>query len=160
MWHFHDSVELLDLVKGVNAWGQATVQAEDVILNHSCEWKVIKKSGEILPDISVSVLSEALIVESINLGNLLALMVSSKDSYSLWESDFKSNHQGDSLNRVESSVNIVTHEDIVVLWDLTANLEELLKIEELTMDISANGDWGSDRLNVALAAEDLLSDLA
>lgn len=77
MWNFHDSIKLLDLIEGVNTWREATVQAEDAILNYSREWKVIKKPSEVLPNISVSVLSEAFIVESINLGNLLALVISS-----------------------------------------------------------------------------------
>ena len=43
MWDLHDSVELLDLVKGVDTWGKSTVEAEDVSFNHSGEGQVVEE---------------------------------------------------------------------------------------------------------------------
>ena len=59
------SVELSDLVKGVNTWGETTVEAEDLVLDDSGEWEVIEELGELLPYVGVTVLSQAFIIESV-----------------------------------------------------------------------------------------------
>ena len=59
------SVELSDLVKGVNTGGETTVEAEDLILDDSCEWEVIEELCELLPYVGVTVLSQAFIIESV-----------------------------------------------------------------------------------------------
>jgi hypothetical protein len=41
------------------------MEAEDLVLNYSGERQVVKQLSELLPDVSVTVLSEALIVESV-----------------------------------------------------------------------------------------------
>ena len=43
MWHFHYSIELLDLIKGINTWREATMEAENVSLNDGGQWKVVEK---------------------------------------------------------------------------------------------------------------------
>ena len=60
-----DTVELTNLVEGVDRGGQTTMEAEDLVLNYSGERQVVKQLSELLPDVSVTVLSEALIVESV-----------------------------------------------------------------------------------------------
>ena len=59
------SVELSDLVKGVNTWGETTVEAEDLVLDDSGEWEVIEELCELLPYVGVTVLSQAFIIESV-----------------------------------------------------------------------------------------------
>ena len=59
------SVELSDLVKGVNTGGETTVEAEDLVLDDSCEWEVIEELCELLPYVGVTVLSQAFIIESV-----------------------------------------------------------------------------------------------
>ena len=90
MWHLHDSVELLDLVKGVDAWGKSSVETKDVSFDDSGEGQVIEEGSEVLPDIGISVLSKALVVESIHLGDLFWFVVASENSDSVWVSDFES----------------------------------------------------------------------
>ena len=62
---FLDSVELSDLVKGVDTWGETTMETEDLVLDDSSEWEVIEEFGELLPDVGVTVLSQAFIIESV-----------------------------------------------------------------------------------------------
>ena len=81
-WHFHDSIKLVNLIESINGWRESTMKAEDVVLNNSSKRKVIEKGCEVLPHVGVSVFSQALIIEPINLGNLFGLMISSKDSNS------------------------------------------------------------------------------
>jgi len=54
------------------------------------ERNIVKDVCEILPDVSVSVFTAALVVETVHLGDLLALMVASKDCEPISESKFKS----------------------------------------------------------------------
>ena len=44
----------------------------------------------------------------------------------------------ESLDRVESTVDKVTHEDIVGLWAVSADAEQLHQVVELTVNIAAN----------------------
>ena len=60
-----DSVKLSDLVKGVNAWGQASVEAENLVLNNSSQGQVVEEFRELLPHLRVSILSETLVVKAI-----------------------------------------------------------------------------------------------
>ncbi len=65
MRNFLHSVELPNLVKSVNAWRKPSVEAEDLSFDYCSQGQVIEKLSELLPDIGVSILSEALIVEPI-----------------------------------------------------------------------------------------------
>ena len=58
------------------------MEAENVSFNDSSKRKVIEKTGEVLPNVGISVFSKALIIKSINLSNLLGLVISSKDGNS------------------------------------------------------------------------------
>ena len=160
VWHLHDSIELLDLIKGVDTWGETTMETEDISFNDCGQWKVIEQWGEVLPDVGVTILSKALIIESIDLGDLLTLVVTSEDGDSAWVSDLAADEEGNSLNWVVSTIDIITHEEIVVVWQFSTDLKELFQIVELTMDITADGDWSSDWLNIAFSDKDLLGLLA
>ena len=59
-----------------------------------------------------------------------------------------------------STVHIVTHEHIRGVWNLTAFVEQLEQVIELTMDVTTNGYWGGDWLNIALLNQDFLDLLA
>ena len=43
-----------------------------------------------------------------------------------------------------TSVNIITHEQVVRLWNFSSDLEQLHKIMELSMDVTTNDDRCSD----------------
>lgn len=117
------SIELSDLIEGINTWGESTMEAEDLVLDDSCEWEVIKELCELFPYVSVTVLSQAFIIEAINLCDLSALVVTSKDSESIFKADLEGNEESDSLNRVVTTINVVTHEEIVGVGRLTTNLK-------------------------------------
>jgi hypothetical protein len=58
------------------------------------------------------------------------------------------------LDGVEASVNKVAEEKVVGLRDITADLEELLQVVELTVDVTADSDRGLHSLHVTLLRED------
>lgn len=83
-------------------------------------------------------------------------MVSSQNRESLRISNFQCNKQGDGLDRVISAIDVVTHEEVVGLRRLAANLEELAQVMELAVDITADSHWRRHRLDVRLRDEDFL----
>jgi len=70
VWNLLYAVECSDIVEGINAWGETSVEAEDLVVNQGGERKVVEKICEVFPDVCVSVLSEALIIETIDLSDL------------------------------------------------------------------------------------------
>ncbi len=66
MGDFLDSVQLPDLIKGVNARGETTVKTENLTFNDCSQRKVIEKLGELLPYISISVFPQAFIIKSVS----------------------------------------------------------------------------------------------
>lgn len=55
------------------------MKAEDACLNDSSDWKEVEKGGEILPNVSISILPEAFVVETIHLCDLFGLVVSTEN---------------------------------------------------------------------------------
>lgn len=74
------------------------MEAENLIFNNSCEWKVIEEFCELFPDVCVTVFPQALIIKSVYLGDLSALMIASEDGESILEADLKGNKKSHSLN--------------------------------------------------------------
>ena len=83
--------------------------------------EVVKSICKVLPDIGVSVLSEAFIVKPINLGDLATLVVSPQNGDTASVSDFQSDEQRNSLERVISSIDIITHKHIIRFGTLAAD---------------------------------------
>ena len=98
MWDFHESVKLLDLIKGVDTWGETTMKAEDVSFNDSSQWKKIEELCELEPHICVSILTQALVIESVHLCDLLTFMISSKKSQSVRVPNLQAHQERHSLN--------------------------------------------------------------
>ncbi len=62
-----NTVELADLVEGVDRWRETSVETEDLSLNNSGQWKVVEELSESFPHIRISVLSQTLIVEAVTI---------------------------------------------------------------------------------------------
>ena len=60
-----DTVELADLIERVDAGRQATVQAEDLVLDDSGQRQEVEQLSELLPYVSVAVLAQALVVKAV-----------------------------------------------------------------------------------------------
>ena len=65
------------------------MDAEYFVVDNGSEGKVIEDLCAVAPDIDTSILSEAFIVETINLRDLTRFMVSTDQSDALWISDLK-----------------------------------------------------------------------
>lgn len=104
---FLDPVESANVVEGVNRRTETAVEAEDLILNQGSKGEVIKEVREILPDISVAIFPQTLVVEAIDLCDLTGLVVSTQDRDALRVADFESNKESDGLDGVVPTVNVV-----------------------------------------------------
>ena len=61
-----NAIELADLIKCIDRGGETTVEAENLILNDGSERKVVKEFSESLPDISITIFTEAFIIETVS----------------------------------------------------------------------------------------------
>jgi hypothetical protein len=64
------SIDGSDFINSFDVWTESTVDAEDLIIYNSCQSQVIKNISAVAPYIKRSELSEAFIIESVNLGDL------------------------------------------------------------------------------------------
>ena len=98
MRYLHNPIKLLDLIEGINTGRKTTVKAENAVFNNGRKGQVVEERCEVLPHIGISILSKALIVESINLGDLLGLVISTKNGDTIWVSYLKADKERDRLN--------------------------------------------------------------
>lgn len=129
------------------------MQAEDLLFNEGCEREVIEQISEIFPDISVSINSEALVIETVHLCNLSTLVVSSGQGDAVLVTDFVAHQQRNRLDGVVTSVNVVTHEQVICLRGLTSDSKQFQQVVELTMHITTNGHRTFDRLYILFFTE-------
>ena len=61
-----NAIELADLIKCIDRGGETTVEAENLILDDGSERKVVKEFSESLPDISITIFTEAFIIETVS----------------------------------------------------------------------------------------------
>ena len=136
------------------------MDAEDFSLNNGTDSKVVKDFSAVLPWVSVSVFSNCFIIESIDGCDLSSFVISSEEGNMSWVLEFEAEEKLESLNRVESSINKVSHEDISSVRDLSSLVEQFEEVVELTVDVTTDGNGSLHGLNVALFDKDFLNFLA
>lgn len=62
-----NSVKLTNLVQSVDTGRETTVKAEHLVFDNSSQWQVIEELSELLPNVSVTVLPQALVIESVTI---------------------------------------------------------------------------------------------
>lgn len=137
MWYFLYAVKCSDVVEGIDAWGETTVEAEDLIVDERGEGEVIEEVGEVFPNIRIAIFSKALIVEAVDLCDLTRFVIATEDRNALRVSDFESNKESDCLYGIVTSINVITHEEIVGIGVWSTNSEKLHQVMKLSVNISA-----------------------
>jgi hypothetical protein len=87
-------------------------------------------------------------------------VVASKNRQSISESDLQTHEQCNCLNRVISSVNIISHEQVIGLRGLPTDAKKFFQVMELPVNISAYGDWSANNRHVRLLNQNFLCSLA
>lgn len=83
MWDLDYSIDIANFIKGIQTWGKAAMEGEDLIFDYRCQWQVVEEISKELPDIGVAVFAHAFIVKTIHLGDLPALVVASQNRKSV-----------------------------------------------------------------------------
>ena len=101
------------------------MQTEDAVSNHRRHRQIVKSVGKMLPHICIPIFPETFVVESINLGDLTTLMISSENGDAVSVSDFQSDEKSDGFQRIISPINIVSHEQVICFRAVAADTEKL-----------------------------------
>ena len=152
---FLNAVESPDVVEGVYRGGQAAVQAEDLTVHKGCQWEIIKQVGEVFPHIRVAIFAQTLVIEPVDLGDLAGFVVSSQNRDTVLETDLEADQQAHGLDGVVASIDIVSHEQVVGVWGLSAHLEKLHQIVELSMHVTAHRHGAFHFLHIRLLLQNL-----
>lgn len=112
------------------------MHGEDLLVDDSSNGQAVEAVGEGLPQLDV-VSSLALIVKAIDTVDGGTLVVTTQNEEVLGVLDLVREEQADSLERLLTTVDVVTEEKVVGLWE-TAVFKQTEEIVVLTVDITAD----------------------
>lgn len=107
MWDLSEAIDNFDLVDAVDAWGQAAVDAEYLVVDDDGERQEVEHVREVVPDVGVAVFARALGVEAIGLGYAAGFVVAANEVHSSWVAELKAHEEGDGFNAEHAAVDIV-----------------------------------------------------
>ena len=135
------------------------MHAQYFIFNEPGHGHNVKQINEFPPKRNI-IPAPALLVKAIYPRNVLALVIASQESDVRRVLHLEAEEELEGLDRVEATIDEVAHENVAGVRDFTAFVEQLEKIVELAVDVSANRDRSLDWLDVAFLDEDFLDFLA
>mmetsp|Transcript_29665 Transcript_29665/g.87776 ORF Transcript_29665/g.87776 Transcript_29665/m.87776 type:complete len:222 (+) Transcript_29665:1131-1796(+) len=133
------------------------MRAEELVLDDCCQRQEVKKVGQQLPHLGRSIFSQTLLIETIHLGDLAAFMVATDHDHPGWVPDLQGNHHAHGLDRVVSTVHVVTQEQVVGVWSGPSYLENLHQIMELPMCVANYNDRSPNVRHICLLLQQLLA---
>ena len=136
------------------------MNAEDLIVDDSCYGEEVEDLSKGSPDVERSILFDALVVESVDLGDESGLVVASEQSYSVSVPHLEGQQQEEGLNAVPAPINIITQKDVVGVGRIASYFEELKQVIQLPVDVTADGNRRSNFDNIGFVFEDLLGGFA
>eukprot|EP00166_Cyanidium_caldarium_P005904 ctg_754.g447 len=157
--HLLHPIQRPDLIQRVHRGRQAAVQTQNAVVDQRCQRHIVEHVGKILPHVGVAVLSQALIVKAVHLGDLARLVIAAQDGHSPRIPQLETDERGDRLHRVVAAVHVVAHEEVVGVRALAAYFEQLQQVVKLTVNVATHGHRAADRLYVGLAQKNLLGTL-
>lgn len=116
------------------------MHAQNAVFNNSSDWQAVKKITKGFPELDI-VPSLALIVESIHSADGLRFMVASQYKEIFRVFNLIGHQEAHHLNRVLSSIDIVSKEKVVLIWRKACEVEESQKVIILPMSIACYLNW-------------------
>jgi len=113
------------------------VAAEDFVVENSGDGETVEAVRECLPQFDRES-TLAFVVEPVDSVNGGAFVIATEKKEVLRVLDFVSKEKTDRLDRLLSTINVVTHEEVVGLWWESSVFEEAEEIGELAVNITAN----------------------
>ncbi len=117
---------------------KTAVHTEDATVHKGADRKKIEHVDTLLPDVGSAVLPHALVIKTIHLGDLPALVVSTKKRNAVWVEDLQRKQEQKRFDAVVASVDIIAHEEVVRIRTFASDKEQLLQIVELAVDVSTD----------------------
>ena len=102
--------------------------------------EVVEDLAAVAPDVRAAVLADALVVEAIHGCYLPRLVVTSYECDAVWVADLEAEEEEEGFKRVEAAVDEVAHEEVVCLWYIATDSEQLHQVVKLAVYISAYCD--------------------
>jgi len=160
IWHISWAYNTLHLVKACQFWAEATMCAEDFLVDHGSTREAVEAISESLPEFDAKP-ALALIIKPVDTINRGTLVVASKNEEIFRVLDFVRHQQTDGFQRLLSPINIVTKENVIRLGRESTVLKETEKVIILAMNVTTNFDrgfklkkhWLSDEQITAAQAE-------
>ena len=81
VWDLSKPVDDFDLVDGVDARAQATMDAENGIVDHDTEGKKIEQVGEVMPYCGVAIFATAFGIEAVRLSDTSGFVVATDEMH-------------------------------------------------------------------------------
>ena len=117
---------------------ETAVHTEDATVHKGADRKKIEHVDTLLPDVGSAVLPHALVIKTIHLGDLPALVVSTKKRNAVGVEDLQRKQEQKRFDAVVASVDIIAHEEVIRIRTFASDKEQLLQIVELTVDVSTD----------------------
>jgi len=136
------------------------VNAEDFTVDERGQSEVVEDLATVLPCVGVSVFLLDFIVKTVYLGDLSALVITAQQGDLVGISGFKKKEISECLETVISSVYKISHENVVCFCQVASSSEKLEKIEELTVNVTTDGNGAAHGLDVRLLQKILLHQIA
>jgi hypothetical protein len=102
-----EAIDNLDLINAMDAGRQTTVDTEYLVVDDAGEGKVVEHVGEVMPDSSVTVLTAALCIKAVGLGNSSRLVVATDEMDAVRIAEFETDQQRDGFDTEEATINVV-----------------------------------------------------
>ena len=74
------------------------METEDLVLDEGRQRKVVKEIRKVLPDVGVTILAQAFVVEAVDLSDLARFVVTAENGDSLWVADLECDEQSNSFD--------------------------------------------------------------
>lgn len=107
VWDVCRSHNSLDLLETAQLWAEASMHAENLLVNNGSYWEAVKAVSKRLPQLDV-VSSLAFVVESVNSVNGSALVIASKQEEVLRVLDFVGEQKTNGFQTLFASIYIVS----------------------------------------------------
>lgn len=122
--NFLEAVDGANVVEGIDRRGETSVKAEDLIIDKSGKREIVEEVGKEFPNVGVAVLSQAFVVETVNLGDLPRFVITAEDGNAVAVAYFHRDEEGDGLDGIVTPIDVVSHEEVIRIGRVAAYSKE------------------------------------
>lgn len=119
------------------------MHTDNLIINDSRAWKAIERVAKGLPELDTEP-TATFVIKAINAINSGAFVISTQYKKVFGVLDLIGEQERDHLKGLLATINIIAQEEVVGFGGEPAVLEETEQIVELTVDVTADLDGGSE----------------